>query len=127
MLAAIAHYHFGSIPAALAALRNERLSLEPALIDMGEGIPGETREAAVTLTNRTDSPIRLIGGTADCFLHSTRRFAGCHSAWREPLHYHSHAFAALAGTFTRRAELSIDDQGFRKVAFRVTGRIHDPP
>ena len=47
-------------------MRTERLSVHPPLIDMGHGAPGETREATVELTNRTDQPIRLIGGTADC-------------------------------------------------------------
>jgi hypothetical protein len=65
-LAGFAHYRYGSIGAAVASFRNERLSVYPATVDVGVGAPGETREATVELTNRTDEPIRLIGGTADC-------------------------------------------------------------
>jgi len=62
-LALFGHYRYGSIDAALASLRKDRLSVSPALIDMGEGTPGETREASVEVADR---PVRLIGGTSDC-------------------------------------------------------------
>jgi hypothetical protein len=65
-LAAFAHYRHGSISDALASLRSERLSVNPAMLDMGQGVPGETRDATVELANRTDQPIRIIGGTSDC-------------------------------------------------------------
>lgn len=50
-LAGYAHYRHGSVEAALANFRNARLSVNPALIDMGTGTPGETREAAKPRSN----------------------------------------------------------------------------
>jgi hypothetical protein len=65
MLAGLASLRYGSPDAALAHLRGERISLYPRLIDVGTGAPEEVREAAVEVVNRTDHPVRLIGGTKD--------------------------------------------------------------
>jgi Protein of unknown function (DUF1573) len=123
ILAGVAHLGFGSIDAALASIRNERLSVFPALIDMGEGVPGETREAKVELTNRTDQPIRLIGGSADC---SCTVLADL-PVTIPPGESRSITVAVrlpnAPGTFNRKAGLQLDDQGFRKIDFRLTGRI----
>jgi hypothetical protein len=64
-LAGLAKGFYGSPDAALAYLRGERISLYPRLVDVGTGAPAEEREAAVEVVNRTDHPIRLIGGTKD--------------------------------------------------------------
>jgi hypothetical protein len=64
-LAGLAALFFGTPDAALARLRGERISLYPRLIDVGTGPPGETREEAVEVVNRTAEPIRLIGGAVD--------------------------------------------------------------
>jgi hypothetical protein len=64
-LAGLAALCFGSPDAALARLRGERVSLYPRLIDVGTGPPGETREEAVEVVNRTEQPIRLIGGAVE--------------------------------------------------------------
>ena len=62
---AIGTLAFDSPAAALAYLRGERISVSPRLVDVGLGEPGEWRETTVELSNRTDHPIRLIGGTHD--------------------------------------------------------------
>lgn len=64
-LAGLANWVYGSPDAALAHLRGERISLYPRTVDVGTGAPGEVREAAFEVVNRTDHPIRLIGGTKD--------------------------------------------------------------
>jgi hypothetical protein len=64
-LAGLASWLFGSPDAALAHIRGERISLYPRLVDVGTGAPGESREAAFEVVNRTDHPIRLIGGAKD--------------------------------------------------------------
>jgi hypothetical protein len=56
---------YGSPDTASAHLRGERISLYPRLVDLGTGDPGEIRETVVEVVNRTDHPIRLIGGTKD--------------------------------------------------------------
>jgi hypothetical protein len=64
-LAGLASLVYGSPDAALAHLRGERISLYPRLVDVGMGDPGEPRETVVEVVNRTDHPIRLLGGTKD--------------------------------------------------------------
>ena len=65
LVAGVASWVSGSPDAALADLRGERISLYPRLVDVGTGVPGEMREEAVEIVNRTDHPIRVIGGTKD--------------------------------------------------------------
>lgn len=64
-LAGLGSLVYGSPDAALAHLRGERISLYPRLVDVGTGAAGEQRETVVEVVNRTDHPIRLIGGTKD--------------------------------------------------------------
>lgn len=65
LLASLATLFHVSPDAVLAHLRGERISLYPRLVDVGTGAPGEEHEAVVEVVNRTDHPIRLIGGTKD--------------------------------------------------------------
>ena len=64
-LAGLANCFYGSPDSALAHLRGERISLYPRVIDVGTGAPGEERESAIEVVNRTDHPIRLLGETKD--------------------------------------------------------------
>jgi hypothetical protein len=64
-LLGLASWLFGSADAALARIRGERISLYPRLVDVGTGAPGELREAAFEVINRTDHPIHLIGAARD--------------------------------------------------------------
>jgi len=122
-VAGFVHYRYGSVDAALAGMRHERLSVNPPLIDMGQGVPGETRDATVELANRTDQPIRLIGGTADC----SCTVIGDLPVTIPPGEARSITITMrlpnAAGSFNRKAELQIDDEGFKRVAFRLTGQI----
>jgi hypothetical protein len=51
------------LPQALARLRNESITVDPAVSEVGEGRDGEQRQLTFQLTNRTDRPIRVVGGT----------------------------------------------------------------
>ena len=56
---------FGSLPNALAKIRGESLGA-PQYLDFGTTPPGHLLEQAITITNYTNDPVRLIGGTSDC-------------------------------------------------------------
>jgi hypothetical protein len=71
-VAGVAVVAFGSLDDALAALRGESLWVEPAYVDFGAGVPDDVLTAAVTITNRSASPVRLIGGTSDCSCFTTK-------------------------------------------------------
>lgn len=66
---------FGALGAAIyalhraevfAGLRNESLTVEPAVLDIGQGANGEEKTVQVPVQNHTDRPIRITGGTANC-------------------------------------------------------------
>lgn len=126
LLVGLASITFGSVPAAVAYFRGERLSVQPRLVELPKGVPGERRLAIVQLTNWTDRPIRLIGGTTDC---------SCTVLSDLPLTIPPKETRAVSvavllsrrpGLFTRKADLLVDDEGFQRVSFRLTGRILKP-
>jgi hypothetical protein len=122
-LMGLAYATFGSVPGALAHFRGERVSIAPRLVDVGVGARGESLEVSVTLTNWTDKPIQLFGGTADC---------SCTVLDDLPLTIPANesrsvsvrvSLSGRAGIFTRRAAFMINDDGFKKLEFGLTGRI----
>ena len=118
-----AHVAFGSMPAALAYFRGERVSVTPRLVDVGAGVGGETRRVSVTVTNWTDGPVQLFGGTADCsctVLHDlpvtvpARESRSVAVEMRLP---------GTPGLFTRKAAFLIDEGGLKRLDFHLTGEI----
>jgi len=66
LLGAAGSWVYGSPTAALARLRSDTLIVEPAYLDLGTMPAGERQEAPLTVSNWSDRPLRLIGGTSDC-------------------------------------------------------------
>lgn len=65
LLIGVAQWQFGSVEAALASVRGERVSIRPGMVDLGEVAAGEAREVEIKVANWTDHEIRVIGGTND--------------------------------------------------------------
>ncbi len=57
---------YGSPSAALAKLRGEKLTVDRTTLDFGHGRTGDVLTQQVTVTNHSEKPLRIIGGTADC-------------------------------------------------------------
>jgi hypothetical protein len=123
-LAAVAYFGFGSVDAAIASLRQERLSVYPGLIDMGDGIPGETREAKVELTNRTDELIRVVGGTSDCSCTVLSDLPVTIPPGESRSITVALNLPNATGAFNRKARLRLDDLGLHTVSIRLTGQIN---
>lgn len=126
LLLGLASASFGSVAAAVAYFRGERVSVQPRLVEVGEGVPGEQRTVTVELANWTDKPVRLIGGTTGC---------SCTVLNDLPLTIPAKEVGAVSvrislsgkpGVFTRKVAFLVDDDGFQAVAFRLTGRILAP-
>ncbi len=66
LLGAAGSWVYGSPGAALARLRGDALTLTPDYLDFGTLPAGESRDAALTVSNWSDRPVRLVGGTSDC-------------------------------------------------------------
>ena len=114
---ATAYLGYGSIDAAIASLRRERLSVHPSIVDMGEGAPGETRNANVELTNRTDQSIQVFGGTADCSCTVLANLPVTIPPGETRSVKVAVRLPNAAGTFNRKAALQIEDVGFKRSAF----------
>ena len=64
-LAAVALLRYGSLAAAWARLHGLAL-YAPPYVDFGSAPPGQELLQDIPVTNWTDTPIQLIGGTSDC-------------------------------------------------------------
>lgn len=123
VLIGLAHLGFGSVPAAIAYFRGERVSIEPRLVDVGSGVGGESRRVSVTVTNWTDQPVHLFGGTADCscsVLDDLPVTIPAGESRSVSLHVR---LSGAPGVFTRKAGFLLEDEGPKRLDFRLTGEI----
>ena len=111
---------------ALSRLRGESITVEPAATSVGEEIAGASRSFSVTLTNHTNQPVRIIGGTAGC---------GCIATGDLPLRLPPGEsgsirvrikFAGAPGRFQHRFTLYTDDKTQPVVTARFRGRVLPP-
>jgi len=123
VLLGLAHFSFGSVPAAIAHFRGERVSIEPRLLDVGTGIRGESRAVSVTLTNWTEEPIQLFGGTADCSCTVLHDLPVTLPAKESRTVSVQVSLSGPPGIFTRKAAFLINDGGIKRIDFRMTGQI----
>jgi hypothetical protein len=123
VLVGLAYVSFGSVPAAIAYFRGERISVEPYVVDVGEGSAGELREVFVTLTNWTNKPVQLFGGTADCSCTVLQDLPMTIPAKESRSFTVQVRLMGTSGAFTRKAAFLVNDEGFKKIDFRLTGTI----
>lgn len=126
-LSAVATFWYGSPAAALASLRGERLSVSPSLVDFGEAIGGETQEASIMLTNRTDARIRVVGGTSDCACTVLQDLPLTIPPGETEAVTVRGRIPADAGQFTRNVRLLAGHDQLWKVGFVATGRSTGRP
>lgn len=119
----ICHTTYGSVPAAIAHLRGERVSVTPAVVDVGEGIAGETKTAKVEITNWTDEPIRIFGGTSDCSCTVLGDLPLTVAPKESQMMHVQVRLPEKAGFFSRSAAIQIEANGCRISVFRLTGRV----
>jgi hypothetical protein len=124
LLFGTAHFAFGSVPAAVAYFRGERISIEPSVADVGAGAQGESKDVAVTLTNWTDQPIQVFGGTANCSCTVLGDLPVLIPAMESRLLSVQVHFKGSPGIFTRKAAFLVKNDGFKRVEFPITGRIN---
>jgi hypothetical protein len=127
-LALAAYGLFGSIDTALARLRGDDMGA-PSFVDLGEGNLNERLEAQAAITNYSDRPIRLIGGTSDC---------SCITTSDMPLTIPPGATVPVSvvlripgsstvGQLTRTAELWTDNDKHRKIRLRLGAKVRPTP
>lgn len=115
------HVAFGSLARALAILRGETVSVAPAIVDVGEGLPGVWVESYLVVTNWTDSDIRVVGGTSDCSCSTTSELPMIIGNGQSRSVRIYVRLPDTAGITTRTAMLVIDQDGLRPISFPLTG------
>src|SRR5438128_390217 len=122
LLAGAGLLRFGSVGAALAALRGEEVSVRPSLVEAGEGAPGERLQTSVELINRTGRTIRIVGGTSDCSCVATTDLPLSIPPGETRSVTVSVALRGGRGRFTREVSFLTADEKLQVIRFRLTGR-----
>jgi Protein of unknown function (DUF1573) len=126
LLLGLASYSFGSLPAAIAYFRGDRISVQPDVADLGRGYAGELRQTKIEVSNWTDKTVRVIGANQDCSCTVVDLPVTIPAGETRPVGVNVR-FKGKPGIFTRKGILILDDQGFKRAAFRMTGRILTKP
>jgi hypothetical protein len=118
---------YGSLPETLLHLRAEPLTIEPSVTDLGVIPSGETRSFTVWLTNHSNHPIRIIGGTVDCSCNATTDLP-LTVPRRQAREVTIHAeFRGRARVFQRPFVLYAEDTSQPTVAGVVKGHVVESP
>lgn len=113
----------GSPPDALAFLRDEPLTIEPAVLDVGRGNLGEERRVQIRVKNHTDRSIYITGGNATCKCITTEGLPitvparGARMLWIKVM------FLGRTGAFQQRFELYVNDESVSVIVAHLQGYI----
>ena len=123
-LAGVGTLAFGSLDAAIAKLRGEPLGVTPAVLDFGQGKPGELLTTSVTVRNFTTDPVRLIGGTSDCSCLVTQDLPVTIPPGESVnIAVRLKVPGGTPGQLTRRVEVFTDCRGRRTLVLTATCRV----
>ncbi len=114
---------FGSPDAALAHLRGERISICPRTVNVGRVEPHQRIEVSVEVVNRTDRPVRLIGGTSDCSCVTINDLPTTLAPGEARQVSVEVRLPAVHGFFHRKAMFLTDCEQARAVLFDLVGTI----
>jgi hypothetical protein len=103
----------GSVEASLARLRGQPLGF-PEYVDFGTVAAGTMAERSVEITNYSDQPVRLIGGTSDCSCVTTSQMPLTIPAGKSVVvTIRLKTLKGEGGSFTRTVELWSDQPGVK--------------
>lgn len=125
LFTAVATLLFGSLDEALASLRDERVSIRPAFVNLDRGPAGQTVGATVMLVNRTDRQVRIIGGSSDCSCVVTDDLPLTLAAGESRPVVVRVRLPATQGFFNRKAYFWTDHDEARTILIDLNGRV-DP-
>jgi hypothetical protein len=108
---------------ALARLRGEPLTIEPAVSNVGEATAGTQHWFTVQLVNHTDRPIRVVGGTTGCGCTATQDLPVTVPPYEmRPIRVRM-TFSGGSGYFQRRFAVFTDQPSQPVVVARYAGRV----
>jgi len=118
---------FASPAEALAWLRGEAITAEPAVSDVGKGLPGEARVLRIRLSNRTPRLVRVVGGTTSCSCVASRDLPLTLAYGETGSINVVVKFVGSPGRFQRHFVLLTDDEQQPEVVARFSGQVIAPP
>jgi Protein of unknown function (DUF1573) len=108
---------------ALARLRGDSITIDPAVCDFGSAAFGTERSLYVRLTNRADRPIRIVGGSADCRCLAIHSLPIILSAGETQTIEVKATFRGSPGRFRHRYKLFTDDETHPLVVAHIDGQV----
>ena len=116
---------FGSTEQALAKLRGEHIGLSAGYLDFGEGTAGQRLNASIGVTNYSESPLRIYGGTSDCSCTATQNLPlTIPPGETAEVTVQLKVPKAGTGQMTRKVWLLTDSPEQQKVLFRIGCRVN---
>lgn len=123
-LCSVAVWGFGSVDAAMAYLRGDLISVDPGIVELGEGSAGAIRKAEVCLTNRMDRPVTLIGGTSDCSCIVINNLPATLQPGESVNMEIVMLYPTSSGRFMRSAEFYAEADRWIRIPIAITGVCH---
>jgi hypothetical protein len=117
---------FGSPRAALAYFRGEVVSVTPRVLDLGRVPAGSDHRVTLELTNWSDQPVRVIGGTSDCSCYANENLPLTIEAGQSLPVTITFRLPRMEGFFRRDALFRTDCNEAPVVQVQVVGRIVEP-
>ncbi len=114
---------FPSLSEGLTFLRGESLTIEPSVVEVGNGEAGELRDFSLTIHNHTSRPISLVGGQAACGCITTEELPLDVPAGESRTIACKFHFRRTVGKFHYPYTLYTNDGSYSVVVARVAGRL----
>ncbi len=114
----------GSVDATLAYLRREQVSLLQEVVSVGSGEPLESLETSIEIVNRTNQPLRILGGTSDCSCVVTANLPLSLAPGETRRISVKVRLPNSPGAFTRKAWLWTDCDQDPRISFDIIGRVN---
>ncbi len=111
---------------ALARMRGDSITVQPAVSDAGEGATGTVRTFRVQLVNHMDRPVRFLGGTTTCSCVATEDLPFIVEKGESGSIDLSVRFVGASGRFQHSFALLTDAEAQPVVVARFAGRIAPP-
>jgi hypothetical protein len=108
---------------ALDQIRGQVVAVDPPRTNVGDAEPGARRAFAVRITNLTNKPIRIVGGTVDCQCLATRELPRLIPANHTVSITVEMRFQGTPGRFVHRCAFHTDAEEQRVVVARFAGRV----
>lgn len=104
-----------------AQLRHQPFSINPRVVDFGQGCAGEIRDGALEISNWSETPIRIVGANSSCAYVTAERLPITILPGKSRRVALRAQFPEKQGRFQQRGILFIHADGLGMARFEFTG------